>query len=223
MPPQSDMGSAASGLGLADSGVLALRAAQIDARHVCPLNAYARDLAARHGDVPFFDPADGGIDARLLVMLETPAPSAAAIRFVSRDNPTGTARNLRRLFEETGLSRNDSVIWNAIPWTLEKRNGRLRAPTTREADAARPEVARLLALLPRLECAVLMGRFAGRLQANVLAARHDLQVFATPHPSPTFVCTSPAIRPAMTAVFGRIAIALRQARSNDQQGVDYNL
>lgn len=199
---------------LADPAVLAARAALVDASHVRPLNAYARDLAKVHGDVPFFDPLDGGVEARLLIMLETPGPTPAAVRFVSRDNPTGTARNLRRFFAGAGIARDVSVIWNAVPWTLERRCNRLRAPIIREANAAHAEVPRLLALLPRLECAVLMGRFAGRLRGDVLAVRPELQLHATPHPSPTFLCTSPAIRPSMEAVFATAAGELSKRRAN---------
>ena len=50
-----------------------------------------------------------------------------------------------------------------------------------------------LARLPRLEAVVLAGRVAGGARAIVTAARHEVAVLAMPHPSPTFVCTSPDV------------------------------
>ena len=49
-----------------------------DPTHIVPLNRYAAALRARHGDVPRFDSLDGGIDARVLVLLETPGPASAS-------------------------------------------------------------------------------------------------------------------------------------------------
>jgi hypothetical protein len=65
--------------------------------------------------VPGFDPADGGADARLLLLLETPGPGGDGPRLVSRDNPTGTARNLTRFLADAGIARVDTLLWNAVP------------------------------------------------------------------------------------------------------------
>ena len=47
-----------------------------DAPHVRPLRAFARMIAAERGAaVPDPDPLDGGVEARLLLLLETPGPS----------------------------------------------------------------------------------------------------------------------------------------------------
>ncbi len=70
-----------------------------DPTHIAPLNRFAAALRARHGDVPRFDSLDGGIDARVLVLLETPGPASASTGTTSRDNPTGTARNLTRFLD----------------------------------------------------------------------------------------------------------------------------
>ena len=75
------------------------------APHVAALEAYRARLAARFGDVPHFDPHDGGDRASCLMLLETPGPCAGAIRFVSRDNPTATARNIARFCHAAGLDR----------------------------------------------------------------------------------------------------------------------
>lgn len=98
--------------------------------HVRLLNRYAAMLRARHGDVPDFDPLDGGIAARLLVLLETPGPASVSTGTTSRDNPTGTARNLTRFLDGLPLSRWDTVIWNAVPWRL---------PAVAGSSGGRPE------------------------------------------------------------------------------------
>jgi len=104
---------------LADPQVQTDRIRALQGTHMTALNAYVEGLRARKGDVPFFDPSDGGSRARLLLLMETPGRSAAAIRFTSRDNPTGTARNLRRMFDRSGIDRRHTAIWNAVPWVIQ--------------------------------------------------------------------------------------------------------
>jgi uracil-DNA glycosylase len=62
-------------------------------------------------------------------------------------------------------------------------------------------------VLPRLAVVVLAGRVAGDARGIVDAARPGLPVLAMPHPSPTIVCTSPAI-PARIAETLLVAAAL---------------
>jgi uracil-DNA glycosylase len=51
----------------------------------------------------------------------------------------------------------------------------------------------LLELLPQLRVAVLAGRPARAAAPVIEGWRPDLPVLLMPHPSPTIVCTSPAI------------------------------
>ena len=165
-----------------------------DPPHVRPLNRYAAMLRARHGDVPDFDPLDGGIAARLLVLLETPGPASVSTGTTSRDNPTGTARNLTRFLDGLPLSRWDTVIWNAVPWRLPRRGGKLGRPTRMDIETAAKDLPALLAILPRLQIVVLAGRVAQSLRTALDAARPDVTVIAMPHPSPTHLAASPAAR-----------------------------
>ena len=179
-----------------------------------PLERLVAALRAEHGgrDVPGFDPLDGGTEARLLLLLETPGPRIGRTGgIVSRDNPTGTGRNLRRFLEGAGLARADTVIWNAVPWVIHAPGARNRAPRAAEVEAGLRALPRLLDLLPHLEVAVLAGRIAKRARGVLEAARPGLRVLAMPHPSPTFVCTSPDV-PA------RIAAALAAARAVLEEG-----
>lgn len=171
-----------------------------DAPHVRPLRAFARMIAAERGAaVPDPDPLDGGVEARLLLLLETPGPSIGRTGFVSRDNATGTAANLFRFLAEAGIARRDTLIWNAVPWVIHAPGALNRAPRRSEATAAAPYFAPLLALLPRLAVVVPAGRFAHEAAAPLAALRPDLPVVPIPHPSPTYVCTSPSVRERILA------------------------
>lgn len=151
--------------------------------HVAPLAAYAERLRSRPGvEVPDFDPLDGGVEAPVLFLLEKPGPMTSASRplrevsgFISRDNDGATAETLRRFMLEAGLPRRDTVIWNVIPWW----NGTI-AVTATERTAGLQEVQNLLALLPRLHTAVLVGRTAARARPVL----DRLRVLESAHPSP---------------------------------------
>lgn len=193
---------------LAEAAVLAERAAARDAPHMRPLTRYVAALRRRHGAVPDVDPFDGGTAARLLLLLETPGPGSAPLRFVSRDNPTGTAANIRRFGDEAGLARRDMVIWNAVPQVIHAAGARNRAPRRSEIAAGLEDLPGFLALLPRLRVVVLAGRVAAEAGPRLAAARPGLPVLEMPHPSPTGVCTSPAVPARIRAVLAEAAAIL---------------
>lgn len=170
------------------------------------LEAYRRDVDARHGPTPHVDPLDGGTAARILLLLETPGPNGSAPRFVSRDNPSGTARNLTHLFASAGIERRQTLLWNAVPWIIHAEGARNRAPRPAEVTAGLALLPGLLDLLPDLRAVVLAGRVAQRADTMLRETRPTLIRIAMPHPSPTYVNTSPAVRL-------RIAAALAEARS----------
>jgi hypothetical protein len=179
---------------LRDPLALAARKSLLDSPHIGPIRALARQIAGAQGaDVPDPDPLDGGVEARLLLLLETPGPSIRGTGFVSRDNPTGTAANLFRFLAEAGIARRDTLIWNTIPWVIHAPGARNRAPRRSEVRQALPSLAPLLAGLPRLGVVVLSGRVAGLARPALEALRPDLRLIAIPHPSPTYVCTSPTV------------------------------
>lgn len=179
---------------LADSAEVARRRALLDAPHIRPLRALADAIAVeRSATVPDPDPLDGGTNARLLLLLETPGPAIARTGMVSRDNPTGTAANLFRFLSEAGIARRDSLIWNVVPWVIHADGALNRAPRRAELATALPWLDPLLALLPHLAVVVLAGRFAGEARGPLLRLRPGLPVVDMPHPSPTYVCTSPEV------------------------------
>ena len=146
-----------------------------------PLTAYVDTLRAQNrGQVPDFDPLDGGVEARLLLLLEKPGPRppGAGAGFVSRDNPTPTAACIRAGMAAAGVPRQGTVIWNAVPWW----NGTMRIYAA-EKRAGAAELEALLALLPRLRSVVLAGSVAQAVAWPVVA-NHDVDVFRCVHPSP---------------------------------------
>ena len=158
--------------------------------------------------MPRFDPNDGGAGARLLVLLETPGPAVHGLGMVSRDNSTGTARNLTRFLAGAGIAPADTILWNAVPWIVHapgERNRPLRRGEIRKGLAALPP---FLALLPRLKVVVLSGRVAGEARAIVSATRPDVAILAMPHPSPTYVCTSPEVPRRIEATLAEAATLL---------------
>ncbi|WP_258042830.1 uracil-DNA glycosylase [Sphingomonas sp. NBWT7] len=158
--------------------------------------------------MPGFDPADGGAAARVLLLLETPgpdprpgrAPRDGAPRIVSRDNATGTARNLARFLGAAGIARADTLLWNAVPWIVHAPGARNRALRRGEIVAGQALLPPFLALLPRLRVVVLAGRVAGEARDLVAETRPHVMVLAMPHPSPTHVCTSPNVPARITSV-----------------------
>lgn len=195
---------------LADPAALAARRDWVEAPHIAPLRAMARTIAAERGAaVPDPDPLDGGIAARLLLLLETPGPAIFRTGFVSRDNPTGTAANLFRFLAAAGIARRDTLIWNAIPWVIHAEGALNRAPRRAEVRDAAPCLAPLFALLPNLAVVVLAGRVAGEARDAVAQLRPDLPVIAIPHPSPTYVCTAPEIALRIRAGLDAASVILR--------------
>lgn len=199
---------------LADPAALVTRAAARDAPHMDALNRYVAALRTLRGDVPDVDPFDGGAGARLLMLLETPGPGAEPLRFVSRDNATGTAANIRRFTAEAGLDRRDTVIWNAVPWVIHAPGARNRAPRRAEVAEGLDELPGFLALLPCLAVVVLCGRVAAGAGPVLAAARPGLPVLLMPHPSPTIVCTSPAVAARIRAALGEAASFLNAPPSS---------
>ena len=171
--------------------------------HIAPLAAYAAGLRGRMlGTVPDFDPLDGGVDARILFLLEKPGPMTDAARpgrqgsgFVSRDTDDPTAEAVHAFMRQAAIPREDTVIWNVIPWW----NGRI-AFTGAERQAALRELPGLLALLPRLHTAVLVGRTAAGARAHL----GGLRVLASAHPSPQ-------VRAGNRALWDNIPGAWREA------------
>ncbi len=96
----------------------------IEEPHVKPLTDFVRELreARGGGSVPFFDPTEAGIEARILMLFENPGRKADAAQgsgFISPDNNDQTANNMWHFLRDAGIRRRtDVVAWNIVPWYL---------------------------------------------------------------------------------------------------------
>ena len=162
------------------------RKAMLRAPHMAPLTDAVTGLR-QHGDAPDFDPMDGGANAQALFLLEKPGPTTlGSSGLVSRDNDNATAEAIALFSVEAGFDRRRTVLWNTVPWW----NGTVKV-TGREIASGLAALPAVLACLPHLRVAVLVGRTAGR--AAPLLAAHDLSLFSSAHPSPNVRAGYPAL------------------------------
>jgi uracil-DNA glycosylase len=153
-----------------------------------PLRAFAAALRrSGEGEVPDFDPLDGGINARALFLFEKPGPMTDPTRggerqgsgFISRDNNDDTAEAIFRFMRAAGLARQEVIIWNTIP----RWNGTRRI-TADEVRSASRDLDGLLDLLPRLSVVVLVGKRAQFTHSFITKRSPGLPILYSAHPSP---------------------------------------
>lgn len=160
---------------------------------VQPLREWARSVERRGVDrvVPSFDPAEAGVDARVLMVFEAPGPMTnpqtgnrrPGSGFISVDNDDATAENLWRARSTAGLHEG-YLGWNIVPWYLGAASVKPKAPDIAEGAEALLE---LITLLPRLEAVILSGRFAQNGWRQHIARdrrRPDVRIWETWHPGP---------------------------------------
>ena len=139
--------------------------------------------------IPWFDPDDGGVQARTLLLMEAPGPRtvrAGGSGFCSLDNIDGTHRTVRRMLEEVALPRTAVVKWNVVPWAVADAAGQWSAPSRADLVAARDALAQVMALLTRVRLVITMGQPASGGFMAYLTGRTIQRppvVLAIPHPS----------------------------------------
>ncbi|KFF58224.1 hypothetical protein JF66_20160 [Cryobacterium sp. MLB-32] len=183
-----------------------------------PLREWTKALVARRGAtnpnflVPHFDPADTGVGARVLFLLEAPGPMTNATNlrpgsgFISVDNNDGTAANIWALRNEAGLHEG-ALHWNIVPWYLGVAS---RKPTAAELRQGGTELLTLLPLLGDLCVVVVCGRVAQRGWKRHVApfVGDRLTVIETWHPSPLAMNQAGKREALKAAVERAAAIAL---------------
>lgn len=127
-------------------------------------------------DIPYFDPLDGGVKAKVLFLFESPGEGALASGFVSRDNRDPSAAKFATLNKEADLDRELTASWNTVPWALG------RPPTAEDLKDAASLLGPTLECFDRLDVAVLSGTEA-RSRREEIEGR-DIEVWEMPHPSP---------------------------------------
>lgn len=203
---------------LASAAEQALWRMHLSDPHMAPLTALVDRIRRerRCGNaVPYCDPADGGVHAECLLLLEAPGPKAVESGFVSRNNPDETAKNFLELNRMAGLPRTRTLTWNIVPWYLGA-SGRIRPAKPTDIDEGWPYLLFLLGVLPSLRVAVLVGRKAQKVKRRPVQARPDLRLLDCPHPSPLFVNRRPGNRGLIRRLLGEavdaLGIAARESR-----------
>lgn len=171
------------------SEVKASRMLQLKESHISPLTRFVDELRVSAGPdagIPYFDPWDGGVDAKVLFLLEAPGAKAVASGFISRNNPDETAKNMFELGVEAGIDRKQTALWNVVPWYIGTGT-KIRAATPQDLEEGLQPLPRLLALLPKLQAVILLGKKAEKAAATIASVRPDLKLFLCAHPSPLYV------------------------------------
>lgn len=156
------------------------RDARLDEPHVRPLMDFIATIRARGLAVPNVDPADGGVRARALFLLETPGPRAVGTFYVSRDNPDPSARNMKFVLGYVGFARSEGLLWNVVPQCLSDRETNRNATAAQIREAA-PDTQAFIDALPSLSVIVFCGRSAQRARKH-LHFRQEVVVLETFHP-----------------------------------------
>lgn len=186
------------------------RLSQLHEPHVEALTAFVgRIRKEQHcGDaVPYFDPADGGIEADILYVLEAPGANAVKSGFISRNNPDESAKNWLMMNAQAGIPRKRTVIFNIVPWYIGL-GGKIRTADSTDIEQGWPYLMELLGMLPKLRIVVLVGRKAQRVAMRIGAVRPDLRIMECPHPSPMFVNRKPENRDVLLTALRNVAATL---------------
>lgn len=177
----------------------------ITAPAVQPLRRWIEDWQERRpGAVcPDFDPAEAGVDARVLVLLEAPGPMShtdnATTRpgtgFISVDNPDQTAANSWAARSASGLDETTALHWNIVPWYLGPAS---KKPNAAALAAGAKALKSLLPLLPDLQVVLLAGQYAQRGWQRHIEGVPGVTTIDVPHPSP-LAMAQPGKREALMA------------------------
>lgn len=174
--------------------------------HVLPLTRFVDVVRAEVGPekvVPYFDPLDAGVEARVLFLMEAPGPQAVRTGFISRDNINPTARNITEFTQEAGLPRELTATWNVVPWYIGSGK-KIRPATSADIRAGLPYLERLLPLFTRLELVALVGRKAQTVEPTLRRDWPGLGLYSMPHPSPQFVNFAAGNRQRVVAAYREI-------------------
>lgn len=169
------------------------------AAQVRTLNELVERLRRAHPDalIPWFDPAEAGTAAPILLLPEAPGRRAAPEQgsgFVSADNNDQTAENLWSLLAEAKIDRQQSIVTlNVVPWYIGDTT-KIRPAHGADIQAARAALSQLLELLPNLKVVLLLGRAAQKAWTTHRPTNLPVPVLSCPHPSPKNLNTRPEAR-----------------------------
>ncbi len=193
--------------GLRDPSAFELRRRMLALARVRDLVTWTEMIAETRGvRMPYPDPADGGVDAKVLILLETPTQhmpeSGEAEGFISVDNDTAAAEEMWRARELVGLQQGMAMHWNIVPWYPAAEGAGPKRAETRDGTALLLE---LLVLLPRLETVINCGLETQKAWHEFVGPKvTDLEVIDTWHPA-TVAMAQEGKREDLQAAFRRAA------------------
>lgn len=156
--------------------------------HVRKINKHVDELRSTHrAEIPYVAPSYGGVDARLLTLMQDPGPKTNLANvdgsgMICVENADLTAARQKFFLNEAGINVLDIVSWNAYPWPKPH-------PQTPESDRQAALALRdFLSFTPHIEVVILNGTVARRiwrLLENVSAPRafEDITPISTFHTS----------------------------------------
>ncbi len=159
--------------------------------HIASLTRMVQNYHEKGVNMPWIDPADGGVQARMLILLQSPARSELTPRFVSLDNPCPSQQNLHRFLKQAGIKRKDIILWNTMPWLTPL--GEKISPTRNNVRKGVEIIKSLMPLLEDLTVVVLAGSVA--LQTRPFFEREypHITLLTMPHPSPLSLCRASSV------------------------------
>jgi uracil-DNA glycosylase len=200
-----------------DPKIVAAKLGRLREDHIAPISALVDRIhvATRNQAVPYVDPTSGGVNARVLFLLETPAKTAALkSTMLSPDNNDTTAANVWELYRESGLPRDNAIHWNAVPWFMgtEKLN---KGASRSDIVVGLPWLAEMVELLPRLRLVVTMGDIARRSFGLYLLMPEARLIpwLAVAHPSGRVQSAHSELWGDIRAAFDKAAALVREAGS----------
>ncbi len=153
--------------------------------HMRELATFVKDLRKERPSayVPDFDPASGGVHARVLFLLEKPGPKTDATKggsgFISPCNNDPTARAMHAFMAQRGLPICCCLHWNVIPWWDNK----IEFDGKQQLDGLEP-LREFMGMLQMLQAIVLVGKTAQRSWQRAKIAWPIDQIHCSPHPGP---------------------------------------
>jgi uracil-DNA glycosylase len=151
--------------------------------------------------VPNFDPDDGGVNAEVLLLFQDPGPWVEKVSdFISEDNHDLTARRVKNIERTTGLDRERTIAWNAVPWQIVNEVKKARKRELKSELKRVKEEKCLTRLLRKFEghnprAVALFGKdHVWAFEDEVKEARPGLKIFKTYHPSPIAMNCFPEYR-----------------------------
>ena len=177
----------------------------LDQPHISPLTQFVHQIRQAEGldeEVPYFDPFDGGVNARVLFILEAPGAKAVQSGFISRNNPDETAKNMFQLLQEAGFRREETILWNIVPWYIGSGT-KIRPANHSDITDGMAYLEKLIQMLGQLKCIVLVGKKAALARGDIEKLTM-LPILETYHPSPLFVNNKPGNRNLLLKTFEKV-------------------